>query len=350
MVPGPMNDEMLSFEDTYHMNAGLDFATWGGRFSLSADIFRNRTENLLVDQLQDFYMGQSYISVNNGTIENKGWEAQVSSRIIQKSKFSWDLSFSISHFENSVVEIANDMLITSFLGGEYISTIGENMLSFYGYQYEGVYASTPEEKLLNEDGLSFGAGDAIFSDLSGPQGEPDGVIDNYDKTIIGSPVPDLSGGISTAITYGKFRLDIMFQGVYGNEVFNYVRSQNESMTGLENQSAAILNRWQYEGHSTNMPRSLWGDPMKNSAFSSRWIEDGSYLRLKNVTLSYRIPNRFLVFRNAELFISGTNLITFSSYLGFDPEFAFSFHTMEQGIDYGLTPYTRTVLIGFKLGL
>jgi hypothetical protein len=90
--------------------------------------------------------------------------------------------------------------------------------------------------------------------------------------------------------------------------------------------------------------------MKNAAFSTRWIEDGSYIRLKNITLSYKIPERFLVFRNAEFFISGTNLITFSSYLGYDPEFAFSFHTMEQGIDYGLTPNTRTYLIGFKVGL
>lgn len=350
MVPGPMSDEMLSFEEYYHLNAGLDFAVWGGRFSLSADIFRNRTENMLVNKLQYFYMGQSHIPINNGTIENKGWEAQAFTRIVQKSKFSLDLGFNISHFENSVLEIANDVLITPFLGGEYISAVGENMLSFYGYRYEGVNASTPEVPLLNEDGLTFGAGDAIFSDLSGPDGEPDGVIDNYDKTIIGSPVPDFTGGISMAIRYGGFKLDFMFQGVYGNEVFNYLRSQNESMTGLENQSTAVLNRWEYEGHVTNMPRALWEDPMKNSAFSSRWIEDGSYMRLKNVTLSYKIPDRFLVFRNAEFFISGTNLITFSSYLGYDPEFAFSFHTMEQGIDYGLTPYTRTFLIGFKLGL
>jgi hypothetical protein len=203
---------------------------------------------------------------------------------------------------------------------------------------------------VNEDGLPFGAGDAIFSDLSGPDGTQDGVIDRYDKTIIGSPIPDFTGGLSTRARYGNISLEIMFQGVYGNEVFNYVRSVNEKMDGLNNQSQAILNRWQYEGQDTDIPRSLWADPMNNSAFSSRWIEDGSYIRLKNVTLGYTIPEKFLVFRNAQFYISGTNILTLSRYLGYDPEFAISFKTMEQGIDYGMTPYTRTFLLGVKFGL
>lgn len=353
MVPGPLTDESLSFEEFYQLNTGLDFTTWGNRFSLSADIYKNRTDNLLINKVQHFYLGNETVPVNQGEIENRGWEFEMFSRIIQKNKFSFDINANISHFSNKVLSIANDFLITPFQGGEYISRTGENMLSFYGYEYNGVFKSTDDAKLanlVNEDGLPFGAGDAIFSDLSGPEGKPDGVINKFDKTIIGSPVPDFTGSLNSRISYGKLSLEIMLEGIYGNELFNYVRSVNEKMDGVNNQSLAVLNRWQYEGQETDVPRALWADPMKNSAFSSRWIEDGSFIRLKNVTLEYNIPEKFLLFRNARFYISATNLLTFTRYLGYDPEFAISFQTMEQGIDYGLTPYSRTFLIGVKFGL
>jgi hypothetical protein len=353
MVPGPLTDESLSFEEYYHLNTGLDFTTWGNRLSISADLFRNRTENLLIYKVQEFYLGHERIPVNDGEIENNGWEVAIFTRPIEKKQFSLDVGFNISHFSNEVVSISNDFQITPFQGGEYISEVGSSLLSFYGYKYLGVFSMSEEAleaNLVNDDGLLFGAGDAHYEDISGPAGEPDGIIDNYDKTSIGSPIPDYYGGFSSSIRYKKWTMDIMLQGVYGNELFNYVRSVNESMTHVYNQSTAILNRWQYEGQKTDVPRPLWEDPMKNSAFSSRWIESGSYLRLKNVTLSYKVPNKFMVFRNAEFYISGTNIFTLSKYLGYDPEFAISFNTMEQGIDYGLTPFTRTFLLGIKFGL
>ena len=140
------------------------------------------------------------------------------------------------------------------------------------------------------------------------------------------------------------------QIVSGNEVFNYLRYQNEKMTDLSNQSTTVLNRWFYDGQETDVPRPAWNDPMGNASFSTRWIEDGSYLRLKNITLSYRIPRKFLVFRNFEIYLTGTNLFTNHHYLGYDPEFSYSYNTMEQGIDYGLMPHTRKILIGIKVGL
>ena len=353
MVPGPATNETLSFEEVYHLNGGMDFTTWGNRFSASFDLFRNRTKNLLVNSMQEDYMGYAYLPVNNGEIENRGWEGMIAVRIIQTHKFSWDAALNVSKFHNEVISIANNRIITPFPGGEYLSAIGDNLLNFYGLKYKGVYASSEEAAqagLVNQNGIPFRAGDAIFEDISGPDGERDGIINRYDRTIIGSPIPDLTGGISSTLRYGNWHLDIFVQGVYGNEVFNYLRSQNENMTGVYNQSTATLNRWQYEGHETNVPRSLWEDPVGNAAFSSRWIEDGSWLRLKNLTLGYTLTERFLVFRDAELYISGTNLITLTNYLGYDPEFAISYQTMEQGIDYGLTPYSKTFLIGIKLGL
>ena len=122
------------------------------------------------------------------------------------------------------------------------------------------------------------------------------------------------------------------------------------MSDLSNQSTNVLNRWQYDGHLTDIPRATWDDPIGNSAFSSRWIEDGSYLKLKYLTLSCHFPDNILVFRDAEIFITGMNLFTLTNYLGYDPEFAVSYNTMEQGIDYGLMPQTRKFMIGIKLGL
>jgi len=121
------------------------------------------------------------------------------------------------------------------------------------------------------------------------------------------------------------------------------------MAGLANQSASVLNRWQYEGHETDIPRALWEDPVGNADFSTRWIEDGSYMRIKNITLSYRIPEKFLVFNNAEFYISANNIYTLSNYLGYDPEFAYSYSQLHQGVDYGLTPHPRQFIAGIKIG-
>ena len=163
-------------------------------------------------------------------------------------------------------------------------------------------------------------------------------------------LPEFTGGFTNTFTYKRWSLSAFVNFVSGNEVFNYVRFKNESMIDFANQSSNVLNRWQYEGQQTDVPRALWGDQVWNSDFSSRWIEDGSYLRLKTLCLSYKIPNEFLVFKNAEFYISATNLITLSNYLGYDPEFSYSYQLIDQGVDYGQTPSPRQFLVGIKIGL
>jgi hypothetical protein len=251
------------------------------------------------------------------------------------------------------LDLGGKELITPFNGGSYLTRKGEPVNSFYGYRFEGVYASYEEAKeagQVNEKGVPFGAGDSKYRDITGPSGFTDRVINFYDKTIIGSPDPDYFGSLINEFRYRRWYLNLMIQFVYGNEVFNYVRFQNERMTDLSNQSQSTLKRWQHDGDITDMPRALWNDPMGNSSFSSRWIEDGSYLRLKSVTAGYHIPAKFLIFRNADFFITATNLLTLDHYLGYDPEFSYSFMNMEQGIDYGLMPQHRTILAGVKFGL
>ncbi len=357
MIPGNLIDQSLRFETNYQLNPGIDISFWAGRFSLSADLFRTTTENMLVYKPVEPYTGFTFAATNDGSMLNQGWELSSNARVISGNNFSWDMGFNIASYDNEVLAITNDQLITPFTGGAFISKVGEPLQSFYGYIYEGVYQYEPEELVVNDKGIPFRAGDAIFRDIDGwdpllneRTGEADGKIDQYDKTIIGSPSPDLYGGVYTSFRWKRWSLSALLQFVQGNELFNYVRSLNEKMTDLSNQSIHTLNRWQYEGHQTDTPRALWDDPVGNAAFSSRWIEDGSYVRLKNLRISYRVNSKLLIFKNAEIFGSASNLFTISKYLGYDPEFSFSFHNMEQGIDYGMTPHTRKIMVGIKMGL
>lgn len=353
IVPGPILEENIKFEVNKQWNAGLDLSLWGDKLGLAIDLYRIRTEDLLVFEPQPSLIGFTTIPANNGELLNRGWEVAVFARILDKESFKWDAGFNLSKFKNSVEQIKDDQVVTPFLGGEFISRVGEPVLSFYGYLYEGVYSTMEEADLtgfVTETGIPYGAGDAKFKDLSGPDGLPDGVINEYDKTIIGSPIPELYGGLHNHFTFGRWSLDVGIQFVTGREVYNYLRNQNEKMADLSNQSANVLKRWFTEGQLTDVPRAVWDDPVGNAAFSTRWIEDGSYLRLKNLTLAYTIPEKMFFFRNAQFYATATNLYTWNRYLGYDPEFSFSHFTMEQGIDYGLMPHTRQFMFGIKLGL
>lgn len=352
LFPATIPNDQLSYETVFQINPGVDLSFFGNRYTLSFDIFNSTTDNMIIFSPLESFLGYDLRMENGGKMTNKGWEITTFLRVIEKGSFKWDVSANLSSFTNEVTELKGDKLSYPIPGGEKINMVGETANSFYGYNFEGVYSTQSEaanDGYVNAKGMPFQAGDAKFEDISGPGGEPDKVINEYDKTIIGSALPELFGGLKNTFSYKKFSLSATLQAVYGNEVFNYLRYRNESMSSLINQSAAVLNRWQYDGQITTVPKASWEDPMGNSSFSSRWIEDGSFLRLKNVTLSYRIPDKFLTFRNAEFYLSANNILTFSNYLGYDPEFAYSFSQVNQGVDYGQTPQVRQFIAGVKLG-
>ena len=354
-VPGRSANTGLKSEKTGVLNFGFDLSLKGGRHQLSLDIYNSVTSDLLIFSRLPSFIGEDYYPLNSGKMRNRGAELSINSRLIAHKDFALDLGISIGANKNSVLELPEDKIVVSLPGaGEVAMKVGEEPNSFYGYKYKGVFSTTTESNsanLVNAKGIPFRAGDAIYEDISGKQGQPDGIINNYDKVKIGSPNPDLTGAFTTKITYKNLALKATTQFVLGQDVFNYVRYENEKMTNLNNQSIKTLQRWSYQGQQTEVPIATWNDPVGNSDFSSRWIEDGSYIRLKELTLSYSPTKQIIPFlRNVEAFITMTNVFTMTKYLGYDPEFSYSYNPLVQGIDYGLTPQSRSFSIGVNIGL
>lgn len=349
---GAQPNSKLKYETQKQLNLGLDVNVLGDRFKMSFDYFDRKTEDMLLYERIESFTGYPYQSTNGGSLKNTGAELSVFGRIIDKT-FKWDLSTSLGTYKNEVLNVSGGYKITTINGGEIITREGDPVNSFYGYIAEGVYASSAESRaagLVNERGMLYTAGDVKYRDISGINGRPDGIINEFDKTVIGDPNPELFGSVSNGFTYKRWSLNIMMQFSLGNEIFNYLRSQTEGQSSLNNQSLAILNRWTHEGQVTSMPKSSWGDPVGNNDFSTRWIEDGSYLRLKNISLAYTVPEEWFVFRNAQFYATANNIYTWTKYLGYDPEFSYSSSVLSQGQDYGLTPQSTSIVFGVKLGL
>ena len=276
-------------------------------------------------------------------------------KILSTKDFQWELGATVGHYKNEITALPDNQqyIDTEVYGATIRTAIGNAANLFYGYRTEGVFATSEEAAqsglyILDDNGVTrhyFSAGDVIFTDMDG-----DHVITTADREVIGDPNPDFYGNIFTSLAWKRFKLDINFNYSVGNDVFNYMRQQLESGSRFMNQTLAMTQRWQNEGQVTTVPKATFQDPMGNSRFSDRWIEDGSYLRLKTVTLSYTLPVNSSFLQGLQFWIQGNNLLTFSKYLGSDPEFSPTSAVIGQGIDLGQLPQSRSIVAGIKINL
>ena len=184
-----------------------------------------------------------------------------------------------------------------------------------------------------------------FADING-----DHEINADDRVVIGDPNPDIYGNIFSTLQWKRLKLDVRFNYSLGNDVYNYMRSQLEGGSRFMNQTTAMVNRWKVEGQQTDVPRASFQDPMGNARFSDRWIEDGSYLRLKTVTLSYDLPMQSEFLQGLQFWVQANNVFTLSKYLGSDPEFTMTSSVIGQGIDLGRMPNSTSIVAGVKIKL
>jgi TonB-linked SusC/RagA family outer membrane protein len=342
----------LKWEMTGKFNVGIDTRFFNDGLFMSVDYFHHITNNLLTLKQAPLESGlYSYLS-NEGKLSNEGVDVTFGARLVNTTSFKWNTELSLNHYVNTILELPDGDYRTPVLGGEVLTAVGGPVGVFYGYKSLGVLstsekATTANLRLQNADASysSFTAGDIHFNDKDG-----NNIINELDKQVIGNPNPDLTGSFSNRFTYKNLMLDILCTYSLGNDVYNYKRQMLESMSNLYNQSSAVLNRWKAEGQQTEMPKAEYNDPMGNSRFSDRWIEDGSYLKLKNVKLTYELPIDNPYLQGVTLWMAGTNLITFTKYLGTDPEVSISRNVLYQGIDNGILSSGPSFYMGVKLNL
>jgi len=352
LVRGNIPNEKLKWETNYKGFVGLDASFFKERLNFSFDIYDSRTADLLGIKNINSTSGLGIAVYNDGELENKGFDLSVNGRIIDQNNFKWDCGLNISKYLNTLLSKSTDESFTTISGGTVRTKVGSSLGEFYGYQTAGIFSTQAEAsaanlKIKNTDGteVAFKAGDVHFVDRN-----QDGYIDEKDMTVIGNPNPTFFGAITNRFQWKRLTLSTLFNFSVGNSVYNALRANLESMSNTDNQTIAAGSRWETDGQVTNMPKAVWGDPMMNSRFSDRWIEDGSFIRLKSVTLAYDIPFKSSFINSAQVYLTGNNLLTLTKYLGYDPEFNTSTNPLYYGIDSGVSAQPRTILVGVKIGL
>lgn len=335
IYPSNIPNPDLKWESTRQLNLGLNLGFFNDRLTITADYYDKQTNDLLLSRPLPSSSGFSSITENVGKVENKGIEISLSSQNFV-GDFTWSTQFNISGNRNKVLELYNDQPIDDIGRGGNRIMEGQPIGIFYSYKSLGVDPST---------------GDIVYADTNF-----DGVITSEDRTIVGNPHPDFIGGLTNNFSYKGFDLSIFLQGSYGNDVFHGSRLFLESLQGGDNQLEAITRRWQQPGDITDIPRATL-DPVaaaQNKRISSRFIEDGSYLRVKNLTLGYTL-NQELVqkvfFKSARFYFSVQNLLTLTNYTGLDPEVNYRGDDNSViGTDFFTYPQAQTFTLGVNLKL
>lgn len=368
-IPEGLASEDLKWETTAQTDVGLDLGFLNQRITLTADYYKKVTSNLLLNAQLPPTTGYSSAYKNIGKVSNEGLELSLNTVNIETKKFSWTTGFTISFNRSKVLALTqNQESLESFMNWDqwynsiplYIAKLGQPMGQIYGYIYDGVYQYSDFNK--QSDGtylLKAGEpvqtgrtaaqvqpGDAKYRDLNG-----DGIVNNYDMTVIGRGFPIHQGGFTNDFRYGNFDLSLFFQWSYGNDIINANRLVFEMGNKLYlNQFKSFENRWEPDHTNTDIPRA---GGQFGYVYSSRVVEDGSYLRLKTVSLGYKLPDHLLKrtgIYSCRFYLSAQNLLTWTNYTGSDPEVSIHYSALTPGFDYSAYPRPRTMVVGVKVSL
>lgn len=340
-------DMEIEKKSTY--NFGIDLSMFRQRLNLFVDLYQSDVSNLLMYQALAQQWGYTNYIDNGGHLQSRGVELALNTRL-NVGKVLWTINATAAMQSNELKKLSFlsdgvDQVVTNFVGGSMLTREGEAPNVFFGYETDGIYQTDAEANLISgPNGPMMQAGDVKYIDHV-----EDGILNSDDMVVIGNPNPDVFGGFFTALRFNKFQVSAQINYSFGNDAFNYVRYLTESMSDYSNQLTSVNERWNGAGTSNTMPRVSYGDPTGNTVFSDRWIEDASYVRVKNITVSYDMP-KLLGFRGWTVYATATNLFTFTKYSGYDPEFMYSNSIFNKGVDYGQMPQSRKFIVGLKLDL
>jgi len=349
-----LGNSNLKWETSYQYNGGVDAELWKGALAFSADYYYKVTENMLVTASIPPSTGNAAAPViNNGSILNRGIELEATYNK-KKNDWGYTVSGNIAFVHNEVLKvdapIVGGLIDTGIDATQ--TVVGHPIGSFYMYEMVGIFQNETDVLLSANQGNGIHPGDVKFKDAF-----PDGHIDNLDRVYLGSAIPKFNYGLNFAANYKKFDLSMFFQGVYGNKIYSQVNMDIEGFyRGFTVTQRYFDNRWTGEGTSNSQPRASWSAKSNNAQPSSRFLEDGSYLRLKNLQIGYTIPVKTLTdigLSQLRVYASGTNLLTFTKYSGLDPEMTVSDNSKTEGdraagIDWGTYPSAMTIMFGLDI--
>ena len=341
-TPARISNDNLGWETTYQTDAGIDISLLKDRISLIIDGYSKKTVDLLLNVQIPWTTGQSTSLQNYGSVENKGLELTLNTQNLV-GNFKWNTGFNISFNRNKVLSIGG--LANSYISGNYIVQIGQPLGSFYGCVTDGVLQTADvATKGVYTGNATPKAGDRLYKDVNGDKT----FNSTSDRTIIGNAQPDFIFGFSNNFEWKGFDLSLLFQGSIGNQILNGNKQTLELFSGQQNADISALDRWTSTNSSNTIPRAKL-DPAP--VFSDRYIEDGSFVRLKTISLGYTFPKKIikhLQLSNLKVYVSGSNLLTWTKYTGFDPEITSGDNTVSQGTDSGIYPVSRSFNAGINI--
>lgn len=340
LAPGSLENQNLKWETTTQFNIGVDVSLFSDRVNFTFDYYDKLTEDMLIDTPIAGQTGFNSQWQNLGALRNRGVEFSISTLNIKTPDFQWSTDFNISRNVNEVIDLGSIEFIPVTTSGGWIRNpgrvvVGEPIGTMYGFVFDGIH----------QEGNAEGAvpGTMRYKDLNG-----DGVIDDEnDRTIIGNSIPDHVGGINNTFTYKNLSLSIFWQWSYGNDIFNAARLRTNGFQPFMNVTRDFFeNAWTPENASNLAPAFGNIEPVASSYF----VEDGSFLRLKTINLSYDLPRKYIInssISNVRFFLSGNNLLTFTNYTGFDPEVSFR-NPLLRGFERFSYPRSRSIILGFNV--